>query len=164
MQDRETTHVVSQEIERITVALETVVEVESGDSEFRSNQTFGTQEVTGALTVGPGDALEFPFSLPVPWETPLTHIGGQGLRGVSMGVRTELTVARGIDRGDLDPVQVHALAGQQALIDALEALGCAPVGSAARRATLLDQLGVVALPAPPIRDASRGRLRAASPG
>ncbi len=49
-------------------------------------------------------------------------------------------------------------------LDALEALGCAPAGSAARRATLLDQLGVVALPAPPIRDASRGRLRAAAPG
>ena len=53
---------IEQEIERITVALETVVEVESGDSEFRSNQTFGTQQVTGALTVGPGDAHEFPFS------------------------------------------------------------------------------------------------------
>ena len=59
----------------------------------------------------------------MPWETPLTHIGGQGLRGVTMGVRTELAVARGIDRGDLDPVQVHALPGQQALIEALEALG-----------------------------------------
>jgi sporulation-control protein len=114
---------IEQEIERITVALETVVEVESGDSEFRSNQTFGTQQVTGALAVAPGDAHEFPFSLPVPWETPLTHIGGQGLRGVTMGVRTELAVARGIDRGDLDPVQVHALPGQQALIEALEALG-----------------------------------------
>ncbi|MBE2314388.1 sporulation protein [Solirubrobacter sp. CPCC 204708] len=114
---------VEQEIERITVALETVVEVESGDSEWRSNQTFATNQVTGALTVRPGDKHEFPFQLQVPYETPLTHIGGRPLRGVSMGVRTELEVARGIDRGDLDPIQVHATPGQQALIEALESLG-----------------------------------------
>ncbi len=120
---------IEQALSRITVALETVVEVESGDSEFRSDQTFGTQQVTGALTVGPGDRHEFPFSLPVPWETPLTHIGGQPLRGVTMGVRTELAVERGIDRGDLDPVQVHALPGQQALIDTLEGLGFAFKGA-----------------------------------
>jgi len=127
---------IEQEIERITVALETVVEVESGDNEWRSTQTFGTQQVTGALTVGPGDAHEFPFSLGVPWETPLTHIGGQALRGVTMGVRTELEVARGIDRGDLDPVQVHALPGQQALLEALGALGFRFKGADVEQGTL----------------------------
>ena len=65
---------VEQEINRITVALETVVEVETDDSEFNSTQRFATQPITGGMTVRPGRAQQFPFSLQVPWETPLTHI------------------------------------------------------------------------------------------
>jgi tetratricopeptide (TPR) repeat protein len=48
-------------------------------------------------------------------------------------------------------------------LDALEALGGAPPGSAARRAALLEQLDVEALPAPPLSLASRGRLPATAP-
>jgi sporulation-control protein len=114
---------VEQEIQRITVALETVVEVERDDSEYKSTQTFGSQQVTGAMTVRPGESHQFPFSLLVPWETPLTHIGGHELRGVKMGVRTELAIARAVDKGDLDPVQILPLPGQQQLIDALGQLG-----------------------------------------
>jgi tetratricopeptide (TPR) repeat protein len=46
-------------------------------------------------------------------------------------------------------------------LDALEALGGAGAGSAARCAALLEQLGVEGLPAPPLRSASRDRRRAA---
>ena len=114
---------VEQEINRITVALETVAEVETDDNEVNATQRFGTQTVTGDMTVVPGDSHQFPFSLHVPWETPLTHIGGHELRGVRMGVRTELEIARSVDKGDLDPVQVLPLPGQQQLIDALAQLG-----------------------------------------
>jgi tetratricopeptide (TPR) repeat protein len=48
-------------------------------------------------------------------------------------------------------------------LDALEAFGLAPPDSAARRAALLGQLGVEALPAPPLRSASPDRLEAGSP-
>ena len=48
-------------------------------------------------------------------------------------------------------------------LDALEALGTAPPGSAARCAALLAQLGVESLPAPPLSPASRGLQRAAGP-
>ena len=47
-------------------------------------------------------------------------------------------------------------------LDALEALGGAPPGSAARRAALLEQLDVEALPAPPLSPASRDRRAAAA--
>ena len=46
---------VEQEINRITVALETVVEVETDDSEFNSTQRFATQPITGGMVVRPGD-------------------------------------------------------------------------------------------------------------
>ena len=85
---------IEQAIERITVALQTVVETERGDSEWSATQTFGTQHVADGLTLDPRDRHEFPFSLHVPWETPLTHIGGHALRGVNIGVRTELAVAK----------------------------------------------------------------------
>jgi sporulation-control protein len=114
---------IEQEINRITVALETVVEVESDDSEWNSNQRFGTQQITGGMVVRPGESQQFPFSLPVPWETPLTHIGGHELRGVRMGVRTELEIARAVDKGDLDPVQILPLPGQEQLLEALAQLG-----------------------------------------
>jgi sporulation-control protein len=114
---------IEQEINRITVALETVVEVESDDSEWNSNQRFATQPITGGMTVRPGERQQFPFTLQVPWETPLTHIGGHELRGVRMGVRTELEIARSVDKGDLDPVQIVPLRGQEQLLEALAQLG-----------------------------------------
>ena len=47
-------------------------------------------------------------------------------------------------------------------LDALAALGGAPAGSAARRAALLEQLGVEALPDPPVSPAFRDRRRGSS--
>ena len=51
---------VEQEINRITVALETVVEVETDDSEFNSTQRFATQPITGGMTVRPKRAPAVP--------------------------------------------------------------------------------------------------------
>jgi sporulation-control protein len=114
---------VEQEINRITVALETVVEVETDDSEFNSTQRFATQPITGGMTVRPNERRQFPFTLQVPYETPLTHIEGHQLPGVKMGVRTELEIARSVDKGDLDPVQIVSLPGQTQLMEALAQLG-----------------------------------------
>ena len=59
----------------------------------------------------------------MPYETPLTHIEGHQLPGVRMGVRTELEIARSVDKGDLDPVQIVSLPGQTQLLEALAQLG-----------------------------------------
>ena len=40
-----------------------------------------------------------------------------------MGVRTELEIARSVDKGDLDPVQIVSLPGQTQLMEALAQLG-----------------------------------------
>ena len=114
---------VEQEINRITVALETVVEVETDDSEFNSTQRFATQPITGGMIVRPNERQQYPFTLQVPYETPLTHIEGHQLPGVRMGVRTELEIARSVDKGDLDPVQIVSLPGQTQLLEALAQLG-----------------------------------------
>ena len=111
------------DVEHVTVSLVTRVEVESGDHEWGEDREFGHQRVAGALQLAPGQRLELPFTLPVPWETPLTAVGGQHLRRPSVGLRTDVGVARALDKGDLDPVAVHALPVQDRVLDALLRLG-----------------------------------------
>ncbi len=64
-----------------------------------------------------------PFGLEIPWETPITMFGGQHLRGMNIGVTTELEIARALDSGDLDPINVHPLPAQEAILDAFRQLG-----------------------------------------
>ena len=58
-----------------------------------------------------------------PWETPITDVYGRHLHGMTMGVRTELAIAHAVDKGDLDPLQVHPLPAQEAVLDAMGRLG-----------------------------------------
>ncbi|MBN1174417.1 MAG: sporulation protein [Micromonosporaceae bacterium] len=111
------------DIEQVTVALTTRVEVESGDEEYSSNVDFQRVAVAGAFHLREGENRSIPFQLPVPWETPITEVYGQRLPGMTMGVRTELSVAKAIDKGDLDPISVHPLPSQQAILDAFVRLG-----------------------------------------
>jgi sporulation-control protein len=48
---------------------------------------------------------------------------GQHLHGMTMGLRTELEVARAVDKGDLDAVAVHPLPAQERILDAFLRLG-----------------------------------------
>jgi sporulation-control protein len=50
-------------------------------------------------------------------------IDGQALRGMNIGVTTELEIARAVDSGDLDPINVHPLPAQKAILDAFIQLG-----------------------------------------
>ncbi|GAA2637327.1 hypothetical protein GCM10010399_83150 [Dactylosporangium fulvum] len=111
------------EIERIVVALVTRVEVETGDGEYDSTVEFQRQQLTGGFRLAPGMRHGVPFQLPVPWETPITHMYGQRLPGMAIGVRTELEVARAVDKGDLDPINVHPLPTQAAVLAAFVELG-----------------------------------------
>lgn len=111
------------DIERVALGLVTRVETESGDNEFHSDVEFTREVVAGSFTLEAGVKHSLPFRVAVPWETPLTHVFGQHLRGMTMGLRTELAVARAVDSTDLDPVAVHPLPAQEALLDAFAALG-----------------------------------------
>ncbi|HEX5568739.1 MAG TPA: sporulation protein, partial [Streptomyces sp.] len=77
----------------------------------------------GAFELQAGAVHAVPVGLELPWETPITMIDGQALRGMNIGVTTELEIARAVDSGDLDPVNVHALPAQQAMLDAFGTLG-----------------------------------------
>jgi sporulation-control protein len=111
------------DIEYLAVGLLTRVEVESGDSEYNADQEFHRQRLTGSFKLDAGARHEVPFRFDVPWETPITEVYGQHLHGMTMGLRTELEVARAVDKGDLDAVAVHPLPAQERILDAFLRLG-----------------------------------------
>jgi sporulation-control protein len=111
------------DIEYVAVGLVTRVEVESGDAEYDTTQEFHRQRLTGSFRLAPGGRHDVPFRFDVPWETPITEMYGQHLHGMTMGLRTELEVARAVDKGDLDAVAVHPLPAQERILDAFLRLG-----------------------------------------
>ena len=111
------------DIEHITLSLVTRVEVESGDGEHAATGEFHRVTVSGPLRLAEGQQLSLPFQIVMPWETPITTVYGQVLHGMTMGVRTEVSIAKAVDKGDLDPVYVHPLPVQQRILDAFAQLG-----------------------------------------
>ncbi len=107
----------------VSVGLQARVEVETDDGEYKQNVEFHRQQLGGAFEVQPGAVHAVQFGMEIPWETPITMFMGQQLTGMNVGVTTELQIARAIDSGDLDPVNVHPLPAQQAMLDAFGALG-----------------------------------------
>jgi sporulation-control protein len=111
------------DIEYLAIGLVTRVEVESGDGEFSSNQEFQRARLTGSFKLEAGARHNIDFRFDVPWETPITEVYGQHLHGMTMGLATELEVARAVDKSDLDAVAVHPLPAQERILEALLRLG-----------------------------------------
>ena len=111
------------DVEYLAIGLITRVEVESGDTEFNTNQEFHRQRLTGSFRLDPGAGHDVGFRFDVPWETPITELYGQHLHGMTMGLTTELEVARAVDKSDLDAVAVHPLPAQERILDAVLRLG-----------------------------------------
>ncbi|MCK8432674.1 sporulation protein [Streptomyces collinus] len=114
---------VNQQIEGLSVGLQAKVEVESGDQEYKQDIEFTKSRLGGAFELQANAVHAVQFGLEIPWETPITMIDGQALRGMNIGVSTELEIARAVDSGDLDPVNVHPLPAQKAILDAFIQLG-----------------------------------------
>ncbi|MFE7297883.1 sporulation protein [Streptomyces sp. NPDC057579] len=114
---------VPQAIQGLSVGLQARVEVEHGDEEVRRDVEFHRVRLGGAFEVQAGAVHTVPFGLEIPWETPITTILGHPLHGMGVGVTTELAIARAVDSSDLDPVRVHPLPAQQAVLNAFERLG-----------------------------------------
>jgi sporulation-control protein len=99
------------------IALGLVTQTEHGPVEFHRIQ------VAGGFRLAAGEKRDIPFQFPMPWETPVTHMYGQRLRGMIMGLRTELAIAKAVDKGDLDEVAVHPLPAQERILEAFDRLG-----------------------------------------
>jgi sporulation-control protein len=114
---------VEQDISYLQVSIAARVEVETDDGEHETTIDVAEHRVTDRWALAPGEEHRFPFALGVPVETPFNVLRGESLPGVRLGLRTELEIARSVDRGDLDPLRIHPLPAQEAVMDALLGLG-----------------------------------------
>jgi sporulation-control protein len=110
------------DIEHITLELVARVEAEHDDGESEGVVAFDRFTAGGGFRLTAGEQLSVPFSVTLPWETPITELYGQPL-GIVLGVRTELAVAGAKDKGDLDQLTVAPLPVQEAILEALGQLG-----------------------------------------
>ncbi|WP_367323290.1 sporulation protein [Streptomyces sp. HUAS ZL42] len=110
------------DIEHIAVDLVARVEAEHEEGESEGVVTFDRFIVGGGFRLAEAEERSVPFSVTLPWETPITELYGQGL-GIVLGVRTELSVAGAKDQGDLDQLAVAPLPVQEAILEALGQLG-----------------------------------------
>ncbi|WP_320774720.1 sporulation protein [Streptomyces sp. CRN 30] len=110
------------DIEHITLELVAHVEAEHEDGESEGVVAFERFTVGGGFRLAEGTEQSVPFSVVLPWETPITELYGQDL-GIVLGVRTELAVAGAKDKGDLDRLAVAPLPVQEAVLEAFGALG-----------------------------------------
>ncbi|MBG0853686.1 sporulation protein [Streptomyces spinoverrucosus] len=110
------------DIEHITLELVARVEAEHDEGESEGAVAFDRFTVGGGFRLTEGEERSVPFSVTLPWETPITELYGQPL-GVVLGVRTELSVAGAKDKGDLDPLTVGPLPAQEAVLEAFGRLG-----------------------------------------
>ncbi|MBC6462101.1 sporulation protein [Actinomadura sp. HBU206391] len=111
------------EVQQVTLGLVTRVESERAEGEGVGTSEFHRLEVSGSFQLRAGASKTIPFRLPVPWETPVTEVYGQHLHGMTIGVRTELAIAKAVDKGDLDEVSVRPTSSQQRVLEAFSQPG-----------------------------------------
>ena len=100
------------------------VEVEREDAERLVDREFAEHRLTGGFTLHPRQRRSIPFTVGLPLQTPFNIVGGMELKGVRLGVRTDLEIARSLDKGDFDPIRVEPLPAQHRLLGAFERIGC----------------------------------------
>lgn len=110
---------IEQRIERINLGLAT---------RYKANDTYMTHQlskesVVPGFTLQPGEVREFPFSLPVPLNTPLS------LPGTQVWLATDADIAGAVDPGDQDQLRILPGAEAETLIAAAQRLGFTLAGS-----------------------------------
>lgn len=110
-------------IDEVTVGLQARAEMDKGEVEWDIEMQLKHERIRDALELAEGAKVEVPFELELPWETPLTRYRGRPIRGMGVGLYTQLHVTAAVDPEDLDPVSVAPLASHTAVLDAVEAAG-----------------------------------------
>ncbi|MER6135168.1 sporulation protein [Streptomyces sp. NPDC001815] len=110
------------DIEDLTLELVAGAEAEHADGESGRTVVFDRFTVGGPFRLAEGEERTVPFTVTLPWETPVTELYGQEL-GIVLGLRTELSVAGAKDKGDLDRLHVTPRPAQEAILEAFGQLG-----------------------------------------
>lgn len=110
-------------ISGISLTLVARVEIEHSEGESDGLASFARYSVSPPLVLAAGEQRAIPFTVPAPYEIPVTSVAGQHLHGMSLGVRTEVEISGARDKGDVDPLAVEPLPLQRRVLEAFAALG-----------------------------------------
>ncbi|MFJ2853218.1 sporulation protein [Streptomyces rubiginosohelvolus] len=111
-------------VDRISLLLVARVEREGQEEEDEGTVVLERFTVGGGFRLAEEADHTVPFTVTLPWETPITELHGQHL-GPVLGIRTELEIAGARDKGDLDALAVGPLPTQEAILEAFGQLGYA---------------------------------------
>lgn len=111
-----------KEINGLYLQLMTMAEVESGDHEF--NQPLILQEwlVNSRFLLPAHQAHSFPFSIQLPFETPITEVPCRR-NGARVWIQTHMDVDWGLDATDRDYLKVLPTAAMQSFLQAMQQCG-----------------------------------------
>lgn len=109
-------------VDRVVLLLVARVEMEGPEEEHEGAVVLERFTVGGGFRLAEEAEHTVPFSVTLPWETPVTELHGQPL-GPVLGIRTELEIAGARDKGDLDALPVGPLPAQEAVLEAFGQLG-----------------------------------------
>lgn len=111
-----------KEINGLYLQLMTIAEVESGDHEF--NQPLVLQEwlVNSRFLLPAHQAHSFPFSIQLPFETPITEVACRR-NGARVWIQTHMDVDWGLDATDRDYLKVLPTAAMQSFLQAMQQCG-----------------------------------------
>lgn len=111
-----------KEINGLYLQLMTMAEVESGDHEF--NQALVLQEwlVNSRFLLPAHQAHSFPFSIQLPFETPITEVACRR-NGARVWIQTHMDVDWGLDATDRDYLKVLPTAAMQSFLQAMQQCG-----------------------------------------
>ncbi len=108
-----------------TLSLEflATLDIESGNPHYPLTIPFGKVELASEFTLAAGSRQVVPFSVSVPWFTPINTVGPKQLKGVSLGVYTGMRMGGTFNENDSDPLQAAPFPIQEQLLRAMERAG-----------------------------------------
>jgi sporulation-control protein len=114
---------VDQNIEDITIALMVDVKREINDSTVYQPMEICKYRITGRFTVAAGESMQFPFSVQVPLEVPVTVLGQYKMGNIKLYVKTLLDIDNALDKADKDYLEIRPLPNMEKFLHALIQLG-----------------------------------------
>lgn len=109
-------------INGLRLDLMTTAEAEVGDSEYNTSLCIASWQVSGAFTLQANQKYRIPFSVELPYETPLTQVQCHHNKS-KVWLHTHLDVDWGLDATDKDYLYIEATPAMQAFIQAVQQCG-----------------------------------------
>ncbi|MEO3869989.1 sporulation protein [Nonomuraea sp. B12E4] len=127
------------EIERVGLRLAVRLRPPREAGDRAGIEEFSQAQIAGPAVLRQGADRAIEFRVEVPWETPLSEIGGRHLTGLALVVQAQVTIDTTVGRGDLAMVAVRPVPSQLRVLQAFAQLGF-PFKSAGLRAGPLGRV------------------------